>query len=169
MQWQNQSAFVGDNAQITNVLFGSCFRRWKGIRGVECRALEFWTGWLKNKRWGLSEPPPQFLHRGGLRGMLTLSPCDFSSMHVPQHFTGIWALGKLKRPAKSLITLELPIGYDCYRGFQNFSKEATEWHLRSLGSLVVIKPWIRSFMEESSGLICFTPLRYISWCWDTTR
>lgn len=39
------------------------------------------------------------------------SPSDFSSMHVPQHFTGIWALGKLGRPGKSLIILELPIGY----------------------------------------------------------
>lgn len=57
---------------------------------------------------------------------------NFISMHVPEHFTGIWALGKLRQLGKSLITLELPIGYECYQGFQNFSKEATEWHLRSL-------------------------------------
>lgn len=87
----------------------------------------------------------------------TPQPLNFSSMHVPQHFTGIWALGKLRRPGKSLITLELPIGYDCYRGFENFSKEATEWHLHSLRSLIMIQS--DPFAEGSSGLICSAPLR----------
>lgn len=109
----------------------------------------------------------KFLHEGELLGMLfrpptppQSPPLDFSSMHVPQHFTGIWALGKLRRPGKSLITLELPIGYDCYRGFQDFSKEATEWHLCSLGGLVMIRS--DPFGEGSSRLICFTPLRWIA-------
>lgn len=86
----------------------------------------------------------------------TPQPLNLSSMHVPQHFTGIWALGKLRRPGKSLITLELPIGYDCYRGLENFSKEATEWHLHSLRSLIVIQS--DPFAEGSSRLICSTPL-----------
>lgn len=102
--------------------------------------------------------PLQFLHGGGPLGMLFRSPSDFSSMHVPQHFTGIWALGKLRRQGKSLIILELPIGYDCYRGFQNFSKEATKRHLSSLRSVVVIKSRIRSLMEDSSGFSRFSLL-----------
>lgn len=64
---------------------------------------------------------------------------SLTSIHVPEHFTGIWAQGKPRQPGKSLITLELPIGYDCYRGFQRFSKGATEWHLCSPESLVTIQ------------------------------
>lgn len=71
--------------------------------------------------------------------MLVRSPSDFCCMHVPQHFTGIWALGKLRRSGKSLIILELPIGYDCYRGFENISKEATDGHLASLRIAAAIK------------------------------
>lgn len=75
-------------------------------------------------------------------------------MHVPQHFTGIWALGKLRLPGKSLITLELPIGYDCYRGFKRSDRVAP------------LKSWesshdtIRSFTKGSDRLICFTSLRW---------
>lgn len=35
--------------------------------------------------------------------------------------------------------MELPIGYERYRGFKNFSKEATVWHLLSLGNLAEIQ------------------------------
>lgn len=75
--------------------------------------------------------------RGGPLGMLFHLPhLSLTSIHVPEHFTGIWAQGKPRQPGKSLITLELPISYDRYRGLQRFSKGATEWHLCSPEGLV---------------------------------
>lgn len=65
--------------------------------------------------------------RGGM--LFHLPHLNLRGIHVPEHFTGIWVQGKPRQLGKSVITLELPISYDCYCCFQHFSKEATEWHL----------------------------------------
>lgn len=70
--------------------------------------------------------------------LLHLPHLSLTSIDVPEHFTGIWAQGKPRQPGKSLITLELPISYDRYRGLRRFPKAATERHLGSPEGLVTI-------------------------------